>query len=153
MGKRLQTYSTPEITVTFDPNRCIHAAECVRGLPNVFDTSRARWIRPDLAPAAAVAAVIRRCPTGALHYRLASGEPESIDGVRIRVTQNGPIYVRGAIRVEREDGSVIVEDMRVALCRCGSSANQPFCDGSHRRVRFSATESGKKEAEEGQVTA
>ena len=37
MTKRLQTYEAPDITVTFDPNVCTHAAACVRGLPAVFD--------------------------------------------------------------------------------------------------------------------
>ena len=32
---RLQVYETPEVTVTFDPSRCIHSAECVRALPGV----------------------------------------------------------------------------------------------------------------------
>jgi uncharacterized Fe-S cluster protein YjdI len=136
MARRLQTYSTPEIEVTFDPGRCIHAAECIRGLPEVFDSSRARWIRPERAPAAEIAAVIRRCPTGALHYRLTDGAPETVDGVTLRVTRNGPIYVAGSVRVEAEDGRVIIEDTRVALCRCGKSANQPFCDGTHRTLRF-----------------
>jgi uncharacterized Fe-S cluster protein YjdI/CDGSH-type Zn-finger protein len=136
MARRLQTYTTPEITVTFDAGRCIHAAECVRGLPEVFDTSRPRWIRPERAPAADVAEVIRRCPTGALHYTLTQGDAESVDGVTARVTRNGPIYIRGAVRLETEDGRVIAEDVRVALCRCGKSGNQPFCDGTHRTARF-----------------
>ena len=136
MARRLQTYTTPDITVTFDPARCIHAAECVRGLPEVFDTSRPRWIRPERAAASDVAAVITRCPTGALHYTVPHGAPEPVDGVTLRVTRNGPLYVHGAVRLEMEDGSVLVEDVRVALCRCGKSANQPFCDGTHRTMRF-----------------
>ncbi|HXD48599.1 MAG TPA: (4Fe-4S)-binding protein [Gemmatimonadaceae bacterium] len=68
--KRLQTYDTPEITVTFDPRVCIHSGVCVRGLGAVFDVERKRWIRPDLAPAAEVAAQIDRCPSGALQYTM-----------------------------------------------------------------------------------
>jgi len=67
--KRLQTYETPDITVTFDPNVCIHSGVCVRGLGLVFDVKRKRWIRPELAPAADVAAQIDRCPSGALQYQ------------------------------------------------------------------------------------
>jgi uncharacterized Fe-S cluster protein YjdI len=69
MSKRLQTYETEKIVVTFDPNVCIHSGVCVRGLPDVFDVKRARWIRPELAEADAVAAQIERCPSGALQYR------------------------------------------------------------------------------------
>ena len=66
--KRLQTYETPEIVVTFDPNLCTHSGNCVRGLPAVFDVKRKRWIQPDAATAAEVAAQIERCPSGALQY-------------------------------------------------------------------------------------
>jgi uncharacterized Fe-S cluster protein YjdI len=68
--KRLQTYETPEITVTFDPNVCIHSGVCVRGLPLVFDVKRKHWVRPELASAADVAAQVKRCPSGALQYRM-----------------------------------------------------------------------------------
>jgi len=67
-SKRVQSYETPEITVTFDPNVCIHSGVCARGLPLVFDVKRKRWVRPELAPAADVAAQIDRCPSGALQY-------------------------------------------------------------------------------------
>jgi len=44
--KRLQTYTVPGITVTFDPNVCIHSGVCLRTLPMVFDVRRKRWIAP-----------------------------------------------------------------------------------------------------------
>ena len=68
--KRLQTYETDEIIVTFDPNICIHSGVCVRGLHAVFDVTRKRWVRPDLATADEVAAQIDRCPSGALQYQM-----------------------------------------------------------------------------------
>jgi len=74
MSKRLQTYDTPEITVTFDPDVCIHSGVCVRGLPAVFDVNRKRWVRPELASAEEVAAQVGRCPSGALQYKLKSKE-------------------------------------------------------------------------------
>ena len=70
MGKPLQTYETDEIIVTFDPNVCIHSGACVRGLPKVFDVRRKRWVAPEAAPAADVAAQVSRCPSGALQYQL-----------------------------------------------------------------------------------
>jgi uncharacterized Fe-S cluster protein YjdI len=70
MPERRQVYETPEITVTFDPKVCIHSGACVRGLPAVFDVSRKRWVRPELASAAEVAAQVARCPSGALQCRL-----------------------------------------------------------------------------------
>ena len=73
MPQRLQTYETPEITVTFDPGVCIHSGVCVRGLPAVFDVKRKRWVKPELAAAADVAAQVSRCPSGALQYQLKKG--------------------------------------------------------------------------------
>jgi uncharacterized Fe-S cluster protein YjdI len=70
MTKRLQIYETPAITVTFDPNRCTHSGECLRGLPGVFDIRRKRWIRPELAAAGTVEDQVARCPSGALQVRL-----------------------------------------------------------------------------------
>jgi uncharacterized Fe-S cluster protein YjdI len=66
MSKRLQTYETDGITVTFDPNICTHSAMCVRGLPAVFDVHRPDWVRPAAATADEVAAQVARCPSGAL---------------------------------------------------------------------------------------
>ena len=78
MSKRLQVYETPEITVTFDRDRCIHSGNCVRGLPAVFDIRRKRWIRPEAASADEVAAQVARCPSGALQsYRPGEPVPES----------------------------------------------------------------------------
>ena len=135
--RRLQTYSTDAITVTFDPNRCIHAAECIRTAPAVFDSRRLRWIQPELGDPSQIVTAVHRCPTGALAYSLPNGDPEAADSGEIRPAHNGPLYVRGEARVETEDGRVIAEGYRLALCRCGATKNAPFCDGSHREVGFS----------------
>lgn len=79
MSKRLQTYDTPAITVTFDPNICIHSGICVRGLSAVFDVRRRDWVRPYAATAEEVAAQIKRCPSGALQYTLPADAPPSAD--------------------------------------------------------------------------
>jgi uncharacterized Fe-S cluster protein YjdI len=71
-----RAYAAPEVTVFYDRGRCRHYAECVRGLAQVFDPTRRPWIRADLADPNAIAEVVRRCPTGALHYRLLAAEPE-----------------------------------------------------------------------------
>jgi uncharacterized Fe-S cluster protein YjdI len=66
MPTRLQTYEGKEVTVTFDPTICRHAAVCVHTLRAVFDVSRKRWIQPDNADASEVIATVRKCPSGAL---------------------------------------------------------------------------------------
>ena len=63
-----KTYHGEEVDVSFDPEVCIHATKCVRGLPAVFDTARRPWITPDGAPTDAVVAQVTRCPSGALQY-------------------------------------------------------------------------------------
>ena len=44
---------------------------------------------------------------------------------------NGPIWVRGGITIEGNDGKPYEVRNRMTLCRCGKSANKPFCDSSH----------------------
>ena len=70
MKKTKQTYVSPEITVTFDPNLCIHSAVCLRGLPEVFDISKRRWVRPENAEVEKVVDIVKKCPSGALRHSL-----------------------------------------------------------------------------------
>ncbi len=49
---------------------------------------------------------------------------------------SGPLYVKGGIRVEGEDGKSYEIRNRQTLCRCGRSSNKPFCDGSHASVKY-----------------
>ena len=124
-----RAYPAPSITVFYDRARCRHYAECVRGLSQVFDVTRRPWIRADLADAETVAEVVRRCPTGALHYRLLTGDPEEPTPLTI-ITQDprGPLLVRGDLHLDTPDG-VLVET-RAALCACGRTSNPPLCDGA-----------------------
>jgi uncharacterized Fe-S cluster protein YjdI len=59
-------YTNGEVTVVWQPAKCVHSGVCVRGLPAVFDTRRRPWI--DLAPAASdeIVAQVGKCPSGAL---------------------------------------------------------------------------------------
>ncbi|MEU5400064.1 (4Fe-4S)-binding protein [Streptomyces sp. NPDC005963] len=124
-------YTGREITVTFAPRRCLHAAECVRGLPRVFDLERRPWISPDDEPADQVAEVVRRCPSGALRYRYADGTEEEPDRpTRVTPTDAGELVVRGDLVVHSEEGDR--EETRVTLCGCGASENPPYCDHSGR---------------------
>ncbi len=137
MTKRVRSYENEGFTVDFLPGLCIHAAECVSGLPEVFDTSKRPWIDPTQAEAAAIAEVIQRCPSGALQFRYDSGDPtEQPDAeATIALVPNGPLYARGDIRLAESEG-VVGHETRVALCRCGASANKPWCDNSHIEAGF-----------------
>ena len=56
----------------------------------------------------------------------------------VRVTLDGPLLVRGRLRLLDEQGREVYTRRRInALCRCGRSAIQPFCDGTHKIVPFS----------------
>jgi len=146
-GMARRTYQGAHIEVSFDSTLCIHATECVRGLPAVFDRGRRPWVLPDNASGDDVGAVIRRCPTGALSYTRLDGQPDEQTATHTTVTpvENGPLAVRGNLVIRHEDGTV--ERLpRAALCRCGQSKNKPFCDGSHLKAGFRATGAPPEEA-------
>lgn len=133
-----KTYRSEGIDVSFDPARCIHARECVRGLPAVFDVEKRPWIQPDRAAPENVAGVVMRCPTGALRFeRRDGGAPEPVppDNV-VSVAEDGLLYVRGDVTLKEHDGATLARETRVALCRCGESRNKPFCDDSHESSGF-----------------
>jgi hypothetical protein len=112
----------------------------VRGLPAVFRPAAKPWVKVDAATADQIAEVVARCPSGALHFeRLDGGAQEAAEaGTVIAPQPDGPLYVRGHIRILAADGAIVREDTRLALCRCGQSNNKPFCDGSHRTNGFKA---------------
>ena len=61
------------------------------------------------------------------------------DGVVITPYRDGPLLVRGPFTLRDQDGNEITVDREtVALCRCGKSRLRPFCDGSHKLIRFRA---------------
>ena len=110
----------------------------MRGLPQVFKPGERPWIQLEGADAERVSEVVMRCPTGALHFEAAGDlEREPVPTTNtIQVTRAGPLHVRGDLRIVTEAGDPVLEDVRVALCRCGGSRNPPFCDGSHFRLGF-----------------
>lgn len=140
MGSRVHVYKGSTITVTWDAARCVHAAECVRGLPKAFNTTRKPWVDANAASATAIMGVIERCPSGALTYEFGNGakseRPARTNAVA--VTCDGPLHLRGDLElVSGSDGGTIRKYTRLALCRCGQSANKPFCDRSHAKAGFS----------------
>ena len=126
-----KTYTGSHLDVSFDADTCIHAGECVRGLPAVFDTKRKPWIAPDEGAADAIREVVARCPSGALEIVERPGaEPAP---VRIKATERGHNLLYGAVSVVATDLTVLSHRPKKALFRCGKSANAPFCDGSHAK--------------------
>jgi len=84
------------------------------------------------------------CPAGRLvvHDKKTGEEIEHRLAPSIGVVEDpalgcsGPLWVRGGILIESQDGKRYEVRNRVTLCRCGSSSNMPFCNGSHASIKF-----------------
>jgi CDGSH-type Zn-finger protein len=59
-------------------------------------------------------------------------------GTKITVNHNGSLRVEGDFEIVDPAGAAFGLGGRTALglCRCGASANKPFCDGSHNRIGY-----------------
>ena len=77
----------------------------------------------------------------------ATGEPPALESkplaardgpLAITPLLHGPLKVSGALEVVTGTGRTINRTMGTVLCRCGASANKPYCDGSHKRIGFLA---------------
>jgi CDGSH-type Zn-finger protein len=87
---------------------------------------------------------VNNCPSGRLvAWDHSTGKPiEHQLPVSIGVVEDpaegvsGPLWLRGGIPLVAADGQTYEVRNRVTLCRCGASANKPFCDGSHARIKF-----------------
>jgi CDGSH-type Zn-finger protein len=85
---------------------------------------------------------------------------------KIMVTKDGPYLVCGGLPIDKQiigigsEGEpekwikgkdVSSNDETCALCRCGKSKNQPFCDGTHTKVRFKGKETASRKRYEKQA--
>ena len=131
-----RTYENDHIRVLWDATRCIHTGICLRLLPEVFDVRARPWVDLSGADADAIAETVRRCPTGALRYDGVDLAEQPDEPTTVEIRPNGPLYLRGRIRLVGPGGREHPEEHRVALCRCGASENKPYCDNSHRLIGF-----------------
>ncbi|MEN7547130.1 (4Fe-4S)-binding protein [Rapidithrix thailandica] len=134
-------YSNGEVTIVWKPKVCMHSGICVHGLPNVFDPDGKPWINVKGAGTEEMIAQVKQCPSGALSYYMNQEEGTSkatqkVEMTKILVAENGPLIVQGTIKVVHKDGTEEQKSKSTAFCRCGSSQNKPFCDGSHKKVAF-----------------
>jgi CDGSH-type Zn-finger protein len=56
----------------------------------------------------------------------------------IKPAKNGPLLLRGNFSIRAGSGRAAWQGTKAALCRCGTSKNKPFCDGSHKAAGFEA---------------
>ena len=74
--------------------------------------------------------------TPAQHGTEAPGEQEAAPS-SIVVCPDGPLIVRGDFEILTTSGGAVPRDRKtVALCRCGASAIKPYCDGTHKLIKF-----------------
>ncbi|MGA9097664.1 MAG: (4Fe-4S)-binding protein [Methanotrichaceae archaeon] len=130
----MKEYTNSEITVYWDPDKCIHSRKCVNGLPQVFDRNKKPWINMQGSDSEEIMKVIDRCPSGALSYK--KSETIQKPSAEIKVTKNGPLLVKGNCVLIDCDDNEIASCGPFALCRCGGSKKKPFCDGTHSKIGF-----------------
>ena len=72
---------------------------------------------------------------------MASQETSPLPSIRCK--PNGPYLVTGLATFSNSRGRAIATKETIALCRCGHSANRPFCDGSHKSCGFPSAETAQ----------
>ena len=136
--EKVKEYSNGEITILWKPAKCIHSAECVRLLPEVYRPEEKPWIKTENATTEALKAQVATCPSGALSLKstVAPDLDNLASGTKIEVTESGPLLIMGNLEIKKVDGSIEKKSRATAFCRCGASKNKPYCDGSHAKTGF-----------------
>jgi uncharacterized Fe-S cluster protein YjdI len=134
----IKKYSNGDLTILWEPKKCIHAAICVKSLPKVYNPEINPWIKAENASIEELKTQIDTCPSAALSYEMNNGDNNKTDYMetKIEVMENGPLLVRGKLEVKNSKGDIVLKDKITAFCRCGASANKPYCDGAHKKIEF-----------------
>lgn len=134
-------YSNDDITVIWQPDKCIHSTLCWRGLSDVFNPKQKPWITLSGSDTEHIIKQVEHCPSGALSfvYNEVRGEAENVSSdveTIVETSPNGPLLVYGNITIKDSHGNTEKKNRVTAFCRCGASGNKPYCDGSHIKVGF-----------------
>lgn len=152
-------YKNNDITVYWQPSKCIHATTCYKELIEVFNPRKRPWVNLEGATTERTIEIINKCPTDALTYKWNNDEknknslnlknekvkqaiefskqPES-KPVTIQIMRDGPLVVQGSFKIFNSNGEPLRTMAMISLCRCGHSNNMPFCDGFHRKIGFNS---------------
>lgn len=142
MKEVIKRYNKDDLTVVWQPAKCIHSKKCFAGLPEVFNPENRPWVQLNHKTAEVIIAQVKQCPSGALSIDSAENNDEtSVEqsdnaSTKVAVTKGGPLLVNGALTIELANGETEEKAGMTALCRCGASANKPYCDGSHQNIKF-----------------
>jgi len=120
------------ITIVDNTDVCCRDMSCINNLPQVFAEEN-----PDAASVKEIIETIKKCPSGALTYKMGGRHCQSFNREpAITIAKDGPLKVVGGIRLKDDMGSKPACPEHYTLCRCGQSKNKPFCDGSHLNIGF-----------------
>ncbi|NNC80429.1 MAG: iron-binding protein [Acidimicrobiales bacterium] len=131
--ERRKSYPGTGIEVFDDRATCVHAGFCGNQVSNVWKMA---GDTDDTQIRAQVMAMVEKCPSGALTFEVDGAAVEPSLPAEVGIIPDGPIWITGGIPIERADGAPVEVRNRVNLCRCGHSANKPFCDGAHKEAGF-----------------
>jgi uncharacterized Fe-S cluster protein YjdI len=149
MPRESFSYKNDDIKVIWRPGLCIHSRLCWTQLRSVFNPSKKPWIHIAGAETNRIIEQVNKCPSGALSFAwLHTPEELPADSLlptakqddipRVECLADGPLLVHGKFVIQKSDGTETLEEGVIALCRCGGSANKPFCDGTHEANGFKA---------------
>jgi CDGSH-type Zn-finger protein/ferredoxin len=134
---RVKEYVGKNITIVDNRGVCSHDGSCLKYAPNVFIKDARPWINPDGDSVENIIDTIKKCPSGALSYKLDGKHyTDYCDEKKVVIKKKGPLEIKGGVMLSCDsDDTPQIED-HYTLCRCGGSKNKPFCDGTHLNNGF-----------------
>lgn len=130
----IKEYTNNEVTVVWQPEKCIHSGICLRGLPSVFDLKTKPWVTITGASSEEIVTLVKECPSKALSIKGVKFKEKDNSDTRVIVIPNGPLIIKGGATVENRKEETIHHET-VSFCRCGRSRKHPYCDGTHAQKR------------------
>lgn len=144
--EEVKEFSNGEITVFWRSEMCIHSANCLITLPEVFNAKKKPWINIHASNSKEIMSIIDTCPSRALTYlkssKFITSKPrvtpkKKAKFARVQILKNGPALITGNFIVrDSKKKKIKVENEVAAICRCGGSKKKPFCDGTHQTIGF-----------------
>ena len=68
-NQNIKEYSNGEVTVLCDASKCIHSANCVKNLPEVFKPKEKPWVQMENSTSENIISTVNKCPSGALSLK------------------------------------------------------------------------------------